>query len=207
MANQYPLRERRKAATRRELIRSANELFALKGYEQTTLEEIAAHAGLHVQTLYRHFANKVELATASDVEALDRFRVAIRSSERTDSTFQFWREWVRDAVTQATASDGGQLYREFLHVQWGPPLIPSQLIRNAQGYEDLLAESLTRDFKRSLQKKGIAPSRMAAIALLGANGHVLRRYAQNEGVDLVAESVRAVDGVESLFKPYLKVSG
>lgn len=43
---------------------AAIDLFASKGYEETTLESIAKKAGLHVQTLYRHFPTKSDLAAA-----------------------------------------------------------------------------------------------------------------------------------------------
>ncbi|MEV4573545.1 helix-turn-helix domain-containing protein [Nonomuraea jabiensis] len=40
------------------MVEQARELFAAKGYTPTTLEEIAAAAGVAVQTVYFHFGNK-----------------------------------------------------------------------------------------------------------------------------------------------------
>ena len=59
--------------TRRKLVRAARQLFVSKGYDETTLEEIADAAGLHVQTLYRHFGTKQELARAGDIYWLNLF--------------------------------------------------------------------------------------------------------------------------------------
>lgn len=39
----------------------ALEMFAERGYEQTSMEDIAREAGVGRKTLYRHFANKAEL--------------------------------------------------------------------------------------------------------------------------------------------------
>jgi len=39
----------------------ALKMFAERGYEQTSMEDIARHAGVGRKTLYRHFANKAEL--------------------------------------------------------------------------------------------------------------------------------------------------
>lgn len=146
-STQFPLREKRKAQTRRSLIRSAQTLFAAKGYDTTTLEDVAGHAGLHVQTLYRHFSSKQELATAGDDDLLLRFREAIESPDRSDDTFTFWREWVRAATDRVTQDDGGQGYREFLIQRWTQPLVSSQLVHIGHQYEDLLTESLARDFQ------------------------------------------------------------
>jgi AcrR family transcriptional regulator len=205
MSTPNSLREQRKAATRAELIRVARRLFTTQGYEQTTLEEVAAEAGLHVQTLYRHFANKVELASAGDMQGLDQFRDAI--TDRTAPAFEFWRRWVEMATTAVTKNDSGQTYRETLHQQWGRPMIPSQLIRIGESYQDLLTEMLATDFGFSREENQLDTPRLAAIALWGASSHTLRRYASEEGFDLVVEAVAAVEAVEAVFKPLLLAAG
>jgi AcrR family transcriptional regulator len=45
-------------ATRRRIIASGRELFLQQGYAAATLDQIAARAGVAVQTVYFHFANK-----------------------------------------------------------------------------------------------------------------------------------------------------
>ena len=46
LANEMGLRERKRQQTRQELISAAMRLFEEKGYEQTTVAEIAAAAGV-----------------------------------------------------------------------------------------------------------------------------------------------------------------
>lgn len=58
------LREQQKQQTRIVLMEAAMRLFAEQGYENVTLNQIAEHAGIHVQTLFKHFKTKVSLATS-----------------------------------------------------------------------------------------------------------------------------------------------
>lgn len=196
-STQFPLREKRKAATRRSLISSAQTLFAAQGYDATTLEEVARHAGLHVQTLYRHFASKQELATAGDEDQLEQFRLQITSSQRNTDTFTFWRDWVRNATQKITQEDGGLGYRAFLLQRWTQPLVSSHLIRIANQYEDLLTQSLAKDF--AMPADGVSTPRLVATTLWGINAYVQRLHATQEGFDLVKEVTRAVDAVEVQF--------
>ncbi|MDQ2743668.1 MAG: TetR/AcrR family transcriptional regulator [Chloroflexota bacterium] len=53
---------------RERLQRSALELFAEHGYDQTTASEIAAHAGVTERTFFRHFPDKREVLFASEAE-------------------------------------------------------------------------------------------------------------------------------------------
>jgi len=72
----------KKRVTRRRIVDAAAELFVAEGYGSTTLEQIAARAGVAVQTIYFHFGNKrtvlkeaVDVASVGDdepVPLLDR---------------------------------------------------------------------------------------------------------------------------------------
>jgi AcrR family transcriptional regulator len=53
-----PRRGEQARATRRKIVNAAQRLFLDNGYAATTLEEIAADAGVAVQTVYFHFGNK-----------------------------------------------------------------------------------------------------------------------------------------------------
>ena len=64
-------RAARTRATRRRIVDAAADLFVEHGYGATTLEQIAARAGVAVQTVYFHFGNKrTVLKEAVDVAAV-----------------------------------------------------------------------------------------------------------------------------------------
>ena len=59
--NETGLRARKQQQTRRDLISAAMRLFERKGYEQTTVAEIAAAAGVSTKTFFNYFASKDEV--------------------------------------------------------------------------------------------------------------------------------------------------
>ena len=55
------LRERKRERTRRALIDAATDLFERRGYEQTTIADIAAAAEIGTRTFFSYFASKEDL--------------------------------------------------------------------------------------------------------------------------------------------------
>ena len=68
---------------RERLAQAALELYCERGYEQTTVAEIAARAGLTERTFFRHFADKREVlfAGSSELERLLTEKVAEAPAE------------------------------------------------------------------------------------------------------------------------------
>jgi AcrR family transcriptional regulator len=63
-AQEMGRRDRKKAATRRDLLRSAARMFAERGYQETTVKDIAAAAGVTERTFFRYFPSKEDLVFA-----------------------------------------------------------------------------------------------------------------------------------------------
>ena len=185
------------------LIDAALDLFSEKGYEDTTLEQIADHAGLHVQTLYRHFPSKPHLATAADQDRLDEFAAAIQDPERKTTTFEFWREWVQLSVRRLREQAKGlDRYRELIRRASELPTVSTRIQRIVYEYERLLTESLAADFLMDPAADRLP--RLVACMLWGANSEVARRYALEGNFDFTDEAVAVVDAVDELFGGYVR---
>lgn len=74
------LRARRKAQTQEMIHEAAVELFEAQGVKATTVEEIAARAGVSSRTFFRHFASKEQAALPGQ----QRLRRAIDALELPD---------------------------------------------------------------------------------------------------------------------------
>lgn len=94
MAQQPTSRKERAARTRRSILQAARRRFSEHGYAGTTIEAIAAEAGVAVQTVYYVFNTKAQLLSELFTFMAGRSDEAIVTSGR---------EWVEEAMT---ASDG-----------------------------------------------------------------------------------------------------
>src|SRR3981081_986454 len=76
------LRERKKQKTRDTIIKVALELFAERGYEHTTIAEIADPAEVSPRTIFAYFPTKEDILFCNLPEAEERLAEALR--ERPD---------------------------------------------------------------------------------------------------------------------------
>ena len=81
------LRERKKDQTREALARAAFRLFRDKGYEATTVAEIARAANVSRRTFFRYFSTKDALLFVDDADHLERFRELLAERRPGDSVF------------------------------------------------------------------------------------------------------------------------
>src|SRR5215475_12781122 len=75
-------RERRSAELRERMFRAALELFASKGYAQTTVEDITEAADVGKGTFFNYFPSKEHILTAFSEMQLAKLETVIREARR-----------------------------------------------------------------------------------------------------------------------------
>ncbi|MFE4859196.1 TetR family transcriptional regulator [Streptomyces sp. NPDC056670] len=91
------LRELKKQRTRDALLRVALELFTTKGYEQTTVDEIADAVDVSQRTFFRYFANKEAVVFAAQDTVEWHFVDALRERPPAEGPFTAMRRAVLSA--------------------------------------------------------------------------------------------------------------
>ena len=79
------LREMKKERTRTDIVRIATRMFASRGFDDVTVDEIAAEAEVSHRTFYRYFATKEELVLGPQRKGLDDFVTAFSQRPRSES--------------------------------------------------------------------------------------------------------------------------
>ncbi|MEZ0494129.1 TetR family transcriptional regulator [Kineococcus sp. TBRC 1896] len=100
------LRERRRLATRAEIEQVALDLFARHGSERTTVDDIAAAAGVSPRTFFRYFATKEDAALGAN-RAFDA-ALTERLEERVGSpaSLSDLEDCIADVLTTLSAAAG-----------------------------------------------------------------------------------------------------
>jgi AcrR family transcriptional regulator len=157
----------RSEATRKKILEAAYGVFVRSGYERATLADMSDAAGVHLQTLVRHFPTKGDLMAEIHVVSMKRFNKYF--SERTMDALSTWRSWVE------------------LNANLMPEIIvfPSDSYRfpavtpEGQGaifeIKEILADGIAEDLGVS-RETDLRPT-LIACALTAANAHVAQSWA------------------------------
>ncbi len=136
------LRERKKADTRRRLMEVALTLFEERGFEETTVEEIAAAADVSPRTFFRYFPSKVDVIFGDHQELVALIRDALARRPSDASIVETVRQAMHDGVDQVARQPGLFLTRMRLTIS-----IPAANAYNRLldlDFENAIAEAVAR---------------------------------------------------------------
>ncbi|MEU9451520.1 TetR family transcriptional regulator [Streptomyces sp. NPDC048277] len=164
------LRERKKLRTRYAIISTAVTLFVERGYDETTVAEIAEAAEVAPRTFFRYFATKDEVALALITEADEAIFPALEARPAAEPPLTVLANAVRDVVEQLMQADdgSGELWTRILRLlENSPPLLAAHFQR-AVSIENRLARKLA-------EREGVDPDTdLRPFLAVGAVGTALR---------------------------------
>lgn len=185
-------RARKRAATRRAIQEHALRLFLDRGYEATTVEEIAAAAGVSHMTFFRYFPRKEDVVESDDYDPMIVELIAARPADEAPLTA------IHRAVRQGLAAilpadRDAVLVRTRLVLR--TPALRARNWRSQDATRDLFAAALAR--RAGLAAPDLRITVLAAAAL-AALTTAITAWVEGDGIadlaGLVDEAFAALDG-------------
>jgi AcrR family transcriptional regulator len=133
------LRERKKQQTRDRIAREALQLFAERGYDETTLADIAAAADVAPRTIFAYFDSKEDIVLCKELTFLDTLKRKLDERPPGTTTVDALRDFLS---TIEPPDEQAKLRKQIL--QGDPSLEMSMRARLGQ-LEPMLAESIATD--------------------------------------------------------------
>jgi len=184
-------RARKKAATKHAIQEHALRLFIEKGYDTTTVEEIAAAAGVSHMTFFRYFPRKEEVVEYDEYDPLLEELVAARPVEEPPLTALH--RALRAGLEHILATDREELLIRTRLILRNPALRSRNLLAQ-DATRDLLARALAR--RAGLPEPDLAAT-VQASAALGAIGPAAMAWAESDDADFVALIGEAFEALAS----------
>jgi AcrR family transcriptional regulator len=179
------LRERKKQRTREAIVDAAFKLFAERGFEHTTIADIAAAADIAPRTFFGYFSSKEEVVFWDFQDHYDAIAARLRDRDDGETTMAALRVWIGEQFHRRELNDERNRLRRRLIAECEPVTAAD---RHKLGqFEDLLAESVARDLGD--RPEDLRP-RMVAAAATAALGSFQARVKQ--GGDPAVEPDEAV---------------
>lgn len=164
-AKSLGIRELGKLDTRRRLRDAARDLTEQRGFEDVTVAEIAARAGVSVKTLFQHFGSKEELLVAELSEIHEQMLDAVRDRDPSRTPLQAITAWLIEWDSERP-SDG---FDRFVRMVEGGPQIDSLRRRLYDDWENALVDVLAdeaNEARATPQTRLVAAQLIAMIRVL-----------------------------------------
>jgi AcrR family transcriptional regulator len=176
--------ERRRRLLRDEIGRIAVGLFAEHGFDQVTVADIAAAAGISERTFFRYFASKDEVVLDYERLVQDRLIEALRGRPAKEGAVMA----LREAYLQTSHVEPEARARvlQLARILADAPALRARAHGERLTYDD----ALTAEVSRRLRKKDNAVhARVVVTAMDAVAAAEFRAWAQSGGADDPAERI------------------
>jgi AcrR family transcriptional regulator len=184
------LREQRRERTAREIQQAAMSLFAERGYDGVTVEDIAHESGISERTFFRYFASKDHLLVA---EASRRIDVIHDSLVAQDESLDAWQA-LRNAVLDQSGSEEqvGRNAAIWAHLtKEAPALLAKMIMHGALESTRHIEVELAR--RLAVPDTDALPDVMMRVTLAAVQSAYLRWLEADGDTSLVELTARALD--------------
>jgi mycofactocin system transcriptional regulator len=174
-------RGRPRSTTRAEVGRVALELFAANGFEETTLDEIAAAVGIGRRSLFRYFPSKNDMVWGEFETVMDRLRDELDAAPEDQPLI----EAIARAVVESNSYPRSALreLRIRMNLITTVPALQAHSMLRYAAWRQVVAEFVAR--RLGVQPDHLVPETIAHVAL-GTAMAAFVRWVDHPGDDLRA---------------------
>jgi AcrR family transcriptional regulator len=194
------LRERKKEKTRRAIEDAAFRLFAERGFQATTVADIAEAAEVAPRTFFAYFPAKEDVLFASYGETFDAAAVRLRGRPPGESTFDALRDWVAGALD--LEPDENDALRHRLSCEHES--IASHERHLMARFEALIAESVAADLgdaPTDLRPRMIAAAAIAALMAMRPDDPGAEELTSQEKLERLDKALEFLRGGVAVLEP------
>jgi AcrR family transcriptional regulator len=186
------LRQRKKLRTRETIVTAALDLFAQRGYQQTTVADIAEAAEVSKGTLFAYFPSKEDIVFADTAPLRDELFHELRHRTDGQSALQTLRSYAADHM----ATPGPrELLRERL-IGEDEGLRMTYRARMAEA-EDAIAAAIAADLGEpadGIRPRFAAAAAVAALQIAKEHARRSRRSSSREATAVIDDAISFLDG-------------
>jgi AcrR family transcriptional regulator len=190
------LRERKKRETRGALTRAALELFVERGYDETTLAEIAEAAGVSTRTIFAYFPSKEDILFCTTETMRDALAQALAERPAGTDALTVLREFIL-----SSAHEKSELDYKLAQVIAADATLSSHKRARISQLQEVFAAAIADDL-------GVGPDDLrpqVAAASLTAAFEVLERHERGRSNAPTAEEIAAaIDPILSFVRAGLQ---
>ena len=190
--------KRRTAQTRAEIVDAAIGLFAVQGFDATSMEQVADAAGVSRRTVYRYFPTKDDLVFESPRQWLAVLNETLDTRTPEESTRDVFGRALLD-VARFIESNRATVVAQFSILAASPALMSRHGRSDAEWtarYLELLGPDVAGE------TDGPLLATVAAMALVAAQNALVAVWATSRpDVDLLAMTQTMLDQTDSLWPP------
>lgn len=189
------LRERKKLRTRRAIAGAALRLFDERGFEETTISDIAAAADVSPRTFFSYFPSKDDVVFAEMDERLAEVRAGLAERPPGETPLATFRR-VADALLQAIVTEDGEYGTiQVTLIRERPSLQAQALKRLADAEEGFVA--VLREIAPELDE--VTAVTIIGVAFGGLRAAIMycrsRRYGPERTREATERALAIVEGV------------
>jgi AcrR family transcriptional regulator len=200
-AKLLPRKERERLVRRLEIVRAARSVFAEKGFDKATLEEIAERAELGKGTVYNYFDSKDDLFLAATINLLDDvYAIAERVARERQPARESFAEYARQMIEYYRAN---YAFSRMVMRVWGRPGIKDSdsMFDIIHARVESVAEPLAQLLKAAMRRKEVrrADAKVVAMMFIGLVHHYFMHQSAHTSPKSTKDLSAEVELIVSVF--------